>query len=155
MSTKAKLGLTIAVIAGAVGYMIYTTVSSGNALTSFKHVDEVVPQSADWLHQPMQIHGNIVAGSILKKRGALDYKFALFHGDHFVEVTYTGLVPDSFRDCADLVVTGQLTSPQIFAAEQISAKCPSKYDGKRAPLCGEKLTAHVLAQRGRSSAARP
>ena len=149
MSARAKIGLTVAVVLGAVGYMILTTVSSGGALEYFKHVEEVTREPGRWQGQRLQVHGNVVAGSILKRDGSLDFRFALFRQGQWLEVTYSGLVPDSFKDCAELVVTGTLTGPGRFAAEEISAKCPSRYDGKRSGGCGEPLAAQVQAFRGR------
>ena len=147
MSTKAKIALTMAIVAGSVGYMIYTTISSGRALEYFKHVDEVMTSPASWKGQRLQIHGNVVAGSILKRPGSLDYKFALHRGNRWMEVTYSGLVPDNFKDCAELVVKGRMIDNWTFAGDEISAKCPSKYDGKRDTGCGEGLRDQVRARR--------
>lgn len=147
MSTGIKVGLTVAVVLGAVGYMIFTTVSSGSALEYFKHVEEVAGDPGRWTGQRLQVHGNVVRDTILKRAGSLDYRFALYRRGQWLDVTYSGLVPDSFKDCAELVVTGTLTEPRRFHAEQVSAKCPSKYDGKRQAGCGEELTARVRAFR--------
>jgi cytochrome c-type biogenesis protein CcmE len=147
MSTGTKVGLTVAVVLGAVGYMIFTTVSSGSALEYFKHVEEVAAEPARWTGQRLQVHGNVVRGTILKRDGSLDYRFALFRQGQWLDVIYSGLVPDNFKDCAELVVTGKLTEPRRFHAEEVSAKCPSKYDGKRQSGCGEELLAVVQAYR--------
>jgi len=48
-------------------------------------------------------------------------------GDYKVVATYTGLVPDTFKDGAELVLTGKL-GPQGFQATDMTAKCPSKYE---------------------------
>jgi len=149
MSTKSKIGLTVAVVLGAVGYMIFTTVGSGGALEYFKHVDEVARQPAPWVGRRLQVHGNVAAGTILKREGSLDYKFALFRQGEWLDVSYAGLVPDNFKDCAELVVTGKLVDRRRFAADELSAKCPSKYDGKRNAGCGEELQSRITAFRGR------
>ncbi len=147
MKTKTKIGLTVAVVVGGVGYMIVTTVRSGAALEYFKHVDEVMADTARWKGQRLQVHGNVVTGTIEKIPGKLDFKFALHRGGRWLEVTYAGLVPDNFKDCAELVVKGKLVEEHRFAGDEISAKCPSKYDGKRATGCGEELTAEVKSSR--------
>jgi cytochrome c-type biogenesis protein CcmE len=149
MSIKTKLLLTVALLAACVGYMIVTTVRSGEALSYFKHVEEVMAAPEKWRGQSLQLHGNVVQGSILKKPAALDYKFALHHDQKWIEVSYTGLVPDSFGDCAELVIKGQLHEGRHFVAEELSAKCPSKYDGKRRTGCGEELRAEVFSHRSK------
>jgi cytochrome c-type biogenesis protein CcmE len=147
MTTRIKIALTVAVVGGGVGYMIYTTVSSGTALEYFKHVDEVVTEPSRWKDQRLQVHGNVVAGSVLKRPGALDYRFALHRGGHWLDVTYSGIVPDNFKDCAELVVKGKLVGAHRFLANEISAKCPSKYDEQRTTGCGEELLKEVLPHR--------
>jgi cytochrome c-type biogenesis protein CcmE len=42
-------------------------------------------------------------------------------------VFYTGIVPDTFKDNSEIVVTGHLT-PEGFMASDMTAKCPSKYE---------------------------
>lgn len=152
MSSGAKIGLAVVlsvlVVGGGVGYMVYTTVASGEALEYYKHVDEIMEAPAQWRDRRVQLHGNVVAGTIVKRGGSLDFKFALHRQGKWVEVVYVGIVPDAFKDCAELVVKGQLIDDQTFKADAISAKCPSKYDGKRKPgVCGESHRDEVLAQR--------
>jgi cytochrome c-type biogenesis protein CcmE len=147
MSTTAKIGVTVAVVIGAVGYMIYTTVSSGDALEYFKHVEEVTGAANTWKGQRLQVHGNIVAGTIAKTPASMDFLFALHREGQWLDVKYHGLVPDNFRDCAELVVKGRVVDDHTFAADEISAKCPSKYDGKRNTGCGHELRPQVLARR--------
>ena len=47
--------------------------------------------------------------------------------------TYTGIVPDTFKDGAEVVLTGRL-GPDGFQVEPngVTAKCPSKYEADRA-----------------------
>jgi cytochrome c-type biogenesis protein CcmE len=149
MRTAAKAGLTIAIVAGAVGYMIYSTVSSGDALEYYKHVEEVVGEASRWKHERIQLHGNVVKGTVLKRAGALDYKFALHSKGKWIDVSYTGIVPDGFKECGELIAKGRLLADGRFAADELSAKCPSKYEEKRDPAhgCGDDLRATVLAAR--------
>ncbi|MCC6746207.1 MAG: cytochrome c maturation protein CcmE [Deltaproteobacteria bacterium] len=144
-------GISAAVVSAAVIFVVMTTVSSGGALEYFKSVDEVAKDAPAWKGRRVRLHGNVVSGTIQKKRESMDYRFAVHRGNRWVEVTYTGLVPDTFKDCAEVVVTGQLRPDgKIFAAESIAGKCPSKYDqNQRATGCGEGMKADVLAQRTR------
>jgi cytochrome c-type biogenesis protein CcmE len=148
MSTGAKIGVTIAIVVGGIGYMIFTTVSSGEALEYYKHVQEVMKEPAAWQGKRLQLHGNVVQGTVVKKPGSLDFRFGLHRGGEWIDVAYSGLMPDSFKDCGEAVVKGKLSGNRTFTAESISAKCPSKYDGKRQTgVCGEQFRAAVLAHR--------
>lgn len=126
MSHKAvKVAVTAAVLASALGIMLYTTM--GESMQYYKYVDEVVAQPASWHGKNLQVHGYVVPGSIGRKRDALEYQFDLQRNGHVMRAYYTGVVPDTFKDEAEVVLTGQLT-PNGFMATEMTAKCPSKYE---------------------------
>jgi cytochrome c-type biogenesis protein CcmE len=148
-----KVWITICIVASSVGYMVYTTVSSGSALEYYKHVEEVAGEAERWKDERLQLHGNVIRGSVLKKPGSLDYKFALHSKGKWVEVTYSGIVPDGFKECGELIAKGKLSDGRSFLADELSAKCPSKYEERRDPAhgCGDELRAAVLSHRTASS----
>ena len=148
MGTKTKIAMTVAIVVGGIAYMIFTTVRSGDALEYYKHVDEVMADPDAWKGKRLQLHGNVVGGSVVKKEDTLDFRFALHRAGRWVDVTYNGLLPDSFKECREAVVKGKMAGARTFRATTISAKCPSKYDGKRqAGVCGERHRTEVMAQR--------
>jgi cytochrome c-type biogenesis protein CcmE len=65
----------------------------------------------------------------MRKNDSLDYRFTLQRNGQQMRVFYTGIVPDTFKDEAEVVVTGRLT-PEGFMATEMTAKCPSKYEEK-------------------------
>ena len=149
MKTGIKIALSVAVVAAGVGYMVYSTIESGDALEYYKHVNEVVAAPDRWQGRRLQLHGNVVAGSIVKKQGSLDFKFAVHKAGEWIDVQYKGLIPDAFKDCAELIVKGKLSGKRTFDADIISAKCPSKYEGKmRREGCGDRHLAAIKKHRG-------
>ncbi len=50
--------------------------------------------------------------------------------DKTVTVRYTGIVPDNFKDDAEVIVTGTLGSDGVFTGTEVLAKCPSKYEAE-------------------------
>lgn len=50
-------------------------------------------------------------------------------GDETLPVTYSGIVPDPFREGREVIITGKLNENGVFAAEKDSliTKCPSKF----------------------------
>jgi cytochrome c-type biogenesis protein CcmE len=50
-------------------------------------------------------------------------------GDEALPVSYTGVVPDPFREGREVIVTGKLAESGTFVAEKDSliTKCPSKF----------------------------
>lgn len=130
MSQKAaRIGLTGLILALAFGGLLYTSLSEGTEY--YKHVDEVMGAPDAWYGKKLQLHGFIVKDSILRSRSSLDYRFKVHSNGHIVDATYTGIVPDTFKPDAEVVLKGVL-SPQGFtvAPNGVMAKCPSKYEAK-------------------------
>jgi len=133
-----KLGLTIGVLAATFGGLMWSTLREGTEY--FKHVDEVMKDPASWEGKQLQLHGYVVPGSILVKQSTLEYKFKVQNNParsgeagNVVEASYKGIVPDTFKDEAEVVLRGRLT-PQGFHTDPngVVAKCPSKYEAKAA-----------------------
>jgi cytochrome c-type biogenesis protein CcmE len=126
----AKVGLTSIVLAGALVALLSATLSEGTEY--YKHVDEVMTDPGSWYGKRLQLHGFVVDDSILRRRDSLDYRFRIESNGHVVQARYTGVVPDTFKGGAEVVVKGKL-GPDGFQVEPdgIMAKCPSKYEGSR------------------------
>jgi cytochrome c-type biogenesis protein CcmE len=118
-----RIILSATVIIGAFSALFFAMAS--NDAQFYKHVDEVMVRPADWYGKKMQVHG-FVDGQPLQERDTLNYKFIVKQGGSTVPVTYSGIVPDTFKAGSEVVVTGVL-SPDGFHATDITAKCPSKY----------------------------
>lgn len=135
-----KVTLTAVVLVLAFAGMMWTTLREGTEY--YKNVDEVLPQAHEWSGKQLQLHGYVVPGSIYRKRDSLEYKFKVQNnparanqadGDHVIDASYTGIVPDTFKDEAEVVLKGRLT-PTGFHTDPngVTAKCPSKYEAKSA-----------------------
>jgi cytochrome c-type biogenesis protein CcmE len=114
----------------ALGGLIYTSLGEGTEY--FKHVDEVVADPGTWNGKKVQLHGFVVEKSIERKRDSLDYRFRVHNNGQVVQATYSGIVPDTFKDGAEVVLSGKL-GPHGFsvAPNGVMAKCPSKYEAQK------------------------
>jgi cytochrome c-type biogenesis protein CcmE len=127
-----KIVLSVVAVTGAVGYMLKASVSTGAEY--YKHVDEVMAKTADWHGKRLQVHGNVVDGSIEQAKGTLTYRFKIEsrppRPPAIISATYTGLVPDTFKSGAEVVAKGTLGPDDKLDVipDGIMAKCPSKYD---------------------------
>jgi cytochrome c-type biogenesis protein CcmE len=138
MSHKtAKIGITSLVLAAALGGLLWTSLSEGTEY--YKHVDEVMTQPDQWYGKKLRLHGYVVKDSITKRRDSLDYRFRIQNNGQVVTASYTGVVPDTFKNDAEVVVSG-LLSPSGFAVEPngVMAKCPSKYQAKEGTAAAAK-----------------
>lgn len=131
MSNKLiRVLLTVTLIGGSLGYLMYTSMASDTEF--YKHVDEVMTSPQPWYGKRLQLHGYVTDGSILQNKQTLEYRFMLENNGQKVNTAYKGVVPDTFKSGAEVVVTGRLDSGG-FHAESMTAKCPSKYDPKTTP----------------------
>ena len=129
-----KIASTVAVLTVAFVGLMWSTLRGGTEY--FKHVDEVMVDRHAWEGKPLQLHGYVVPGSILKKPNSLEYKFRVQNNParaaepgRVIEATYNGIVPDTFKGEAEVVLKGRLT-PEGFHTDPngVMAKCPSKYE---------------------------
>ena len=81
--------------------------------------------------------GYVVPGSIAGTHDRLKWKFDLQRNGKVISATFSGAPPDTFKDNAEVVLTGQLTA-HGFTATDMTAKCPSKYE--EAPPAGPATT---------------
>ena len=129
-----KIGITGLVLASAFGFLMSTTLQNGTEY--FKHVDEVVADRQAWEGKPLQLHGYVIPGSILVKPNTMDIRFQVQNNPiragepgHVMNVTYSGIVPDTFKGEAEVVLHGKLTAEGFKTDPNgVIAKCPSKYE---------------------------
>lgn len=126
-SKTIKIFLTVVVVIGALGGLMYTSLAEGTEY--YKHVEEVMVDPAAWHGKKLQLHGFVVEKSIMRKPGTLEYIFQIQNKGEVVNARYTGIVPDTFKDNSEVVIKGHL-GPDGFAVEPggVMAKCPSKYE---------------------------
>ena len=128
-----KIGVTALVLLLAFSGLLWSTLRDGTEY--YKHVDEVMVSPEQWHGQNMQLHGFVGAKSIMVNPRTLEYRFKVSNNGHTVDATYTGLVPDTFKDTpgeeAEVVLKGRLTNEGFHVAPNgVMAKCPSKYEQK-------------------------
>jgi cytochrome c-type biogenesis protein CcmE len=137
-----KIGVTAAVLVAAFSALLWTTLREGTEY--FKHVDEVMADPQAWEGKRVQLHGYVVPGSLLVKPNTLEYKFKVQNNPahagpsgRVVDAYYKGIVPDTFKDEAEVVLKGQL-APDGFKTDPngVVAKCPSKYEARKTALAG-------------------
>jgi len=127
MSQGVKILLTTAVLIAAFTGLMWTSMQEGTAY--YKHVDEVMVNPDAWVGKRLQVHG--YASNISWKPSTMDYRFEIENNGHTVMAEYTGVVPDTFQDEAEVVVSGRLEGRTLIVEpDGIMAKCPSKYEAK-------------------------
>ena len=127
-----KIVATVLGIGGAIALLLTASISKGAQY--YKFVDEVTSNIDSFRGKKLQVHGVVVDDSIQQARGTLMYRFKIQSKPDrppaTIMASYEGLVPDTFKSGAEVVVTGTLTADNQVAIvpDGIMAKCPSKYN---------------------------
>ena len=112
------------IAAVAVGYLIFVAASGSAAYyVTIAELHERGPSQRN-----VRVAGDIVGESILWEPRDLRLEFDMVDESGRMSVVYKGARPDMFRDEAELVVEGKLSSEGVFEARTLMLKCPSKYE---------------------------
>ena len=133
---KAKFAAGIVVI---VFCLIYLVVSGFQKTAMYYFtVSELEAREADFVDKRIKLAGKVVPGSIQVDGQTHAVEFRIWEPTEGTNeglstqraVTYKGVVPDTFKDEADVILEGKTRTDGVFQAETLLAKCPSKYEGK-------------------------
>jgi cytochrome c-type biogenesis protein CcmE len=93
-----------------------------------------------YFYSPTQIHageapqnrsfrvgGLVVDGSVRREENSLAVQFDLTDNAEVIAVTYTGILPDLFREGQGIVAMGRLDSSGLFVADEVLAKHDENY----------------------------
>lgn len=125
--SNARLVVGLVLLVG-VFYLIVNSMMSSGAY--FVSVDQAVtrPTTSD---RPIRVKGTVVVGSYHNEPGTTVHTFAVKDKDGASElhVFYEGAIPDVFTEGREVVVEGPRRADGVLAATEVTAKCPSKYEG--------------------------
>ena len=131
MITATKVLLSVAVVGGGGGMLIYSSMAEAEY---YKHVDEVTIEPDRWEDKSLKVHGFVEAGSIDEQivDQATVRTFVLEYQGERIRVHHKGPKPDTFRDTSEVVAQGRLVKEEsgeyVLHATELMAKCPSKYE---------------------------
>jgi cytochrome c-type biogenesis protein CcmE len=110
-ATPIKITATVSVLALSLSGLMYTTLSEGAEY--YKHVDEVMTDPSVWHGKSLQLHGYVVENSVFARKSTLEYRFEVQSNGKVVQARYTGVLPDTFKGGAEVVLKGRLGPPRI------------------------------------------
>lgn len=128
ISRRARPLLGALVILAAMAYLMAMGVSKSSAY--YYTVEEFLSrlQSGNApLQQRLRVSGDIVASSVQWHPKASELRFALGEAGRSLPVVYHGAQPDNFTHATSAIVEGKMVG-QVFVADKLMLKCPSKYE---------------------------
>jgi cytochrome c-type biogenesis protein CcmE len=132
---KRKIRLVIA-LSAAVLLAVALVYTSFSAATEAKKPSDLLGASPPT--GKVDVTGKVVPGSIVHQGEELDFRIADRDDPaQSIPVTYTGTVPDPFRDGREVVITGELKDGTLAGQkDSLITKCPSKFTDKPASGSG-------------------
>jgi len=148
MTPRRKRMLAVLAILAGVG------VATAFALQAFQ-------KNLLYYYSPTQIHageapgarsfrvgGLVENGSVHREPGSLEVRFTLTDYANVVTVSYTGVLPDLFREGQGIIARGRLDQSGVFVAEEVLAKHDENY---MPPEVKDSLKPHAAAAQQGSS----
>lgn len=74
--------------------------------------------------KPVRLNGKVAEGSFKSLKD--HYEFVVTDGKAKIKVSYSGVLPNSFDEGREVIADG-VYKGDIFKAENLMVKCPSKY----------------------------
>ena len=121
MSLLVRWGIPGLVVAGCVGYLIYS--ASGGTSEYYLTVSELRTHSSAGM---VRVAG-VVQDDVQRSEGGLRVTFTEKDQTAAMPVEYTGTLPDIFKPGITVVAEGTLGADGVFHAQTLLAKCPSKF----------------------------
>jgi cytochrome c-type biogenesis protein CcmE len=125
-----KFGVAVAVILVSLGFLAYTGVQDSKSY--YVTIKELRGMGDGVYSKRLRVAGNVQPGSI--KRSGTRVEFTLVENDQILPVVYTGTEapPDTFKDDSQALADGSFGRDGVFHAQQLQAKCASKYAPQQA-----------------------
>ena len=113
----------------------------------FYEVDEAIKQQAQKdVGKMVRIKGHVVADSwkqTIEPKTVNQFRIEKIGvSGPSIPVYYGRPTPDVFKEGGEVVVTGVFDKAGVLQADEVTAKCPSKYEGKEQSEFGESPTGY-------------
>ena len=124
-SKYVRFGVAIAVIVLAMGYLAWTAVEESKSY--YVTIKEMRAMGDKVYERNLRVAGNVLPGSI--QQSGTNADFMLIEKGEKLHVVYKGAEPppDTFKDNAQALAVGKLGKDGVFHANELQAKCASKY----------------------------
>lgn len=127
-SPRLKLGIVFVLVAAGLVYFGVTAFTS--ATVRFNKVQDIVNAGPTAEDRMVGLIGKLVEDSYVRSADGVTAEFALVDegGAEQVRVVYAGEIGQVFfNDHSEIILQGRMGTDQVFEAETLTVRCPSKY----------------------------
>ncbi|HTY92448.1 MAG TPA: cytochrome c maturation protein CcmE [Steroidobacteraceae bacterium] len=123
---RKRLYLVLGIVVG-VGIAATLALLAFRDNVNFYFIPSEVAAGAVHADQSFRLGGMVSKGSVQRTPGSLQVSFRVTDFKHDVPVTYTGVLPDLFREGQGVTVHGRLSASGVFEADEVLAKHDENY----------------------------
>lgn len=128
MNGKKNLSVYIVaflLFAGGIGYLVYSGLAENSVY--FLNVSEARAAEPAKLAQA-RLFGTVGENGLTHQGQELSFQLQdKDNPQEIIAVIYRGILPDTFKPGAEVIVEGGISSEGHFSAKTLMTKCPSKY----------------------------
>ncbi|MDQ1241732.1 MAG: cytochrome c-type biosis protein CcmE [Pseudomonadota bacterium] len=127
MTPRQKRMATVAAIIAGVGIATAFALQAfqQNLLYYYSPTQILAGEAPD--SRSFRVGGLVQDGSVQRAPGSLEVRFTLTDFSNTVGVSYTGVLPDLFREGQGIIARGKLKDDGVFVAEEVLAKHDENY----------------------------
>lgn len=127
MTPKQQRMLSVGLLVGGLALVSALVVNAVDSAGDFYHDIDVVLAGDYPKDRNFRVGGLVQEGSLERESGSLELLFTLTDTVNRLPVSYTGVLPDLFRDGQGIIATGSMGAGGVFVADEILAKHDENY----------------------------
>lgn len=127
MTPRRQRLLAVVVILIGVGLAVGLALQAFEENLLFFYSPTQVAEGEPPVDRKFRLGGLVAAESVTREPGALEVRFLVTDNAESVQVSYTGVLPDLFREGQGVIAHGRLQPDGIFRAEEVLAKHDENY----------------------------
>jgi cytochrome c-type biogenesis protein CcmE len=147
MTPRQKRMITVVAILAGVGIATAFALQSFQKNLLYYYSPSQIQAGEAPSTRSFRVGGLVENGSLKREPGSLEVRFTLTDYAHQQSVSYTGVLPDLFREGQGVIARGKMGSDGMFVAEEVLAKHDENY---MPPEVKDSLKPHAQASQGAS-----
>ncbi len=145
MTPRQKRMITVVAILAGVGIATAFALQSFQKNLLYYYSPSQIQAGEAPSARSFRVGGLVENGSLKREPGSLEVRFTLTDYAHQQSVSYTGVLPDLFREGQGVIARGKMGSDGMFVAEEVLAKHDENY---MPPEVKDSLKPHAQASQG-------
>jgi cytochrome c-type biogenesis protein CcmE len=114
------------IVAGVAAATAIALLAFRDNLSYFYNPTQIAAGEAPRLRS-FRVGGLVIRGSLQRSPGSLEVRFVLTDLQSNITVSYSGVLPDLFREGQGVIAHGRLGDGGLFVADEVLAKHDEKY----------------------------